>query len=120
METVSWILQIVMAVIFAGTGLLKVTQPPQKLAAAGMGWVEEVETREVRAIGWLELAAAAGLILPSALGIMPWLTTAAAAGVVLLMAGAAKTHASRGEYSRLPVTVVIALMAVVVAITQIV
>jgi uncharacterized membrane protein YphA (DoxX/SURF4 family) len=120
METLSWILQIVMAVVFAGTGLLKVTQSPRKLAAAGMGWVEDVEAREVRAIGWLELAAAAGLILPSALGILPWLTTAAAAGVVLLMAGAAKTHASRGEYSRLPVNVVIALMALVVAITQIV
>jgi uncharacterized membrane protein YphA (DoxX/SURF4 family) len=120
METLSWILQIVMAVVFAGTGLLKVTQSPQKLAAAGMGWVEDVEAQEVRAIGWLELAAAAGLILPSALGILPWLTTAAAAGVVLLMAGAAKTHASRGEYSRLPVNVVIALMAVLVAITQIV
>jgi uncharacterized membrane protein YphA (DoxX/SURF4 family) len=119
METLSWILQIVMAVIFAVTGLLKLTQPTQKLAAAGMGWVEDVGTREVRAVGWLEIAAAVGLVVPAALGILPWLTTAAAVGVVLLMAGAAKTHAGRGEYSRLPVNVVIALMAVVVAITHI-
>jgi uncharacterized membrane protein YphA (DoxX/SURF4 family) len=120
METLSWILQIVMAVIFLATGLLKVTQPTQKLAAAGMGWVEDVDDREVKAIGWLELATAAGLVLPAALGILPWLTTAAAVGAVMLMVGAAKTHASRGEYSRLPVNLVIAAMAVVVAITQIV
>jgi uncharacterized membrane protein YphA (DoxX/SURF4 family) len=120
METLSWILQIVMALIFAATGLAKVTQSPQKLVAAGMGWVDDVETREVRAIGWLEVATAAGLILPEALGILPWLTTAAAFGAVALMIGAAKTHASRGEYSHLPVNVVIVLMAAVVAITQIV
>lgn len=119
METLSWILQIVMAVIFAATGLAKLTQPTQKLAAAGMGWVEDVDARDVRRIGALELAAAAGLILPSALGILPWLTAAAAAGVVLLMIGAAKTHASRGEMNRLPVNGLIAAMAVVVAITQI-
>jgi uncharacterized membrane protein YphA (DoxX/SURF4 family) len=119
-ETLSWILQIVMAVIFAAAGLAKLTQPKQKLAAAaGMEWVEDVDARDVRRIGALELAAAAGLILPSALGILPWLTAAAAAGVVLLMIGAAKTHASRGEMNRLPVNGLIAAMAVVVAITQI-
>jgi uncharacterized membrane protein YphA (DoxX/SURF4 family) len=120
METLSWILQIFMAAVFAATGLMKVVQPAHRLAAAGMDWVEDVDPRSVKAIGALELATAAGLVLPAALGILPGLTTAAAVGAVLLMVGAAKTHADRGEYNRLPVNFLIAAMAVVVAITQIV
>lgn len=51
----------------------------------------------VKALGILELLAAAGLILPAAVGIAPVLVPVTAVCWVLLMVGAMITHGKRGE-----------------------
>lgn len=73
MNTVLWILQIVLAVAFLGAGAMKLTQSRAKLAPR-MGWVEDFSDTGVKAIGALEVLAAIGLVLPAALDIAPVLT----------------------------------------------
>ena len=89
-----WILQIVLAGMFAFAGVLKATQPKEKLLA-NMPWVEDFSPNTVKFIGVMELLAAVGLILPAATGIAPVLTPLAASGLAVLMVLAATTHARR-------------------------
>jgi uncharacterized membrane protein YphA (DoxX/SURF4 family) len=117
METLLWILQIALALVFAVTGVLKLTQSREKLAPK-MSWVAESTDLQVKAIGALEVMAAVGLILPAALGVVPQLTALAAAGVVLLMVGAIRTHGVRHEWDRVPVNVVLVAIALFVAIER--
>ena len=114
METLLWILQIALALLFAATGLVKLTQSRQALAPK-MSWVAESTDAQVKAIGAVEVMAAVGLILPAALGVVPQLTALAASGVVLLMLGAIKTHGDRREWDRLPLNVVLVAIALFVA-----
>ena len=115
METVIWIAQVVLATVFASAGGLKLTQSREKLVSLGQGWVEDVDDRQVKSIGVLEILTAIGLILPAALDIAPTLTAVAAVGAVLLMVGAATTHVRRREFDRLPLNVALGALAVFVA-----
>ena len=117
METVLWILQIVLAGMFAFAGLGKLVQSRAKLAES-QGWVEDFDDRQIKGIGALEVLAAIGLILPAALDVVPILTAFAAAGVVLLMLGAARTHLGRGEGQMLPVNIVLGAIALFIAIER--
>ena len=87
MNVVLWIIAGLLAVAFAGAGLMKLTQPKPKLAAAGMPWTEDFSDGQVKGIGALEVLGALGLILPAALGIAEVLTPIAAVGLALLMVG---------------------------------
>ena len=107
MNLVLWIIASLLAAVFLASGLMKLTQPKEKVAAAGMGWVESFSPGAVRGIGLLEVLAALGLILPAALHIAPVLVPLAALGLVALMVGAAVTHARRGEPPMIAVTVVL-------------
>lgn len=89
MNLVLWIVAGLMAVAFAVGGLSKLLIPKEKIAQLPGGkWVEGVSPGFVKATGVLDLLAAAGLILPAALGVAPVLVPLAAVGVVLLMIGA--------------------------------
>lgn len=114
MNTLLWILQIVLAVAFAFAGIGKLTQPREKLAER-MGWVEDFSQGTVRLIGALELLAAVGLVLPAATGILPWLTPLAALGLVVVMLLAIPVHVRRHELPNVAVNVVLALVAAFVA-----
>ncbi len=113
MNTVLWIVQIVLALLFAMVGIMKVTQPVDRLEAR-MGWVKDVGSGVVRLIGSLELLGAIGLILPAVTGIWPWLTPVAAAGLALTMVGAMITHGRRGEYSNIGFNLVLLALALFV------
>jgi len=110
MNIVLWIVQIVLALAFAIAGIMKVTQPVNRLETR-MGWVKDVGPRGVRLIGSLEILGAIGLILPAITGIWPWLTPLAAAGLALTMVGAMITHGRRGEYSSIGANLVLLLLA---------
>ena len=114
MNTVLWILQIVLAAAFALAGIGKLTQPKEKLQDR-MGWVEDYSQRTIRMIGALEVLAAIGLILPAATGILPWLTPLAALGLVVIMLLAIPVHLRRHETQNVVVNVVLALLAAFVA-----
>jgi uncharacterized membrane protein YphA (DoxX/SURF4 family) len=112
---VLWIIAVVLAVAFAGAGLMKLAQPKEKLAASGMGWTEQFSPGAIKAIGALEVLAAIGLILPALLDIVPVLVPLAALGLVVTMIGAAVTHARRKENPMIGANLVLLILAAVVA-----
>ena len=114
MNIVLWIIAGILAVAFLGAGLMKLTQPKEKLAASGMGWTEQFSPGAIKAIGALEVAAAIGLILPALLDIVPILVPLAALGLVLMMIGAAITHARRKETPMIGANLVLLALAAVV------
>ena len=116
MDTVLWIVQILLAGLFLITGLTKLTQPRLKMAAGPMRWAADTSDRQFRAIGLLEVLGALGLILPSALGIAPGLLPLAAIGLALTMVGAIATHVRYEEVDRVGVPVVVLGLALFVAI----
>src|SRR5437879_6088848 len=78
-----WIVKGVLAVVFLGTGIMKLTAPSEMLAA-------QVPLPElfVRFLGLAETLGAIGLILPALLRIRTGLTPLAACGLVIIMLGA--------------------------------
>ena len=115
MNTVAWVLQIVLAVLFLLHGLLFTVaygaaarrveargRPPSSLPPA---------LRQF--IGVAELAAAFGLTVPPAVHVFPWLAPLAAAGLVLVMMGASIFHARKNEFRALGGTVVLGGLAAV-------
>jgi uncharacterized membrane protein YphA (DoxX/SURF4 family) len=114
MNIALWVVQALLALAFGMTGLMKLTQSREKLAAQ-MGWVNDFAPTTVKLIGALELLGAIGLILPLLSGILPWLTPLAAVGLVLTMLGAMATHLRRGENQMLLPNLVLLLLAAFVA-----
>lgn len=115
MNVVLWIIAGLLALVFLGAGLMKLTQPKERLAGSGMAWTEDFSAGVVKGIGALEVLGAIGLILPAALDIAPLLTPLAALGLAVVMAGAAVTHARRKESPTIVVNLVLLLLAAVVA-----
>ncbi|WP_405959617.1 DoxX family protein [Streptomyces sp. NBC_00024] len=115
MNILLWILAGVLAAIFLAVGLMTVLRPKEKLAAAGMGWVEGVNPVAVKALGALEVLAAVGLTLPALVDIAPILVPLAATGLIALMIGAAITHARQKETPAIMLNLVLLAMAAVVA-----
>jgi hypothetical protein len=91
MRIVLWILQVLLAALFASHGWGYVATPPadmtNSMLAPGFRTF----------IGVAELLAAIGLIVPSATRILPWLTPLAAAGLMIVMVGAAVVNFSEGD-----------------------
>lgn len=95
-NTILWIAQVLLALVFFGAGLSKIMQPKEKLMERTK-YVEDFSDNTIKIIGALEVAAAIGLILPLALGILPILTPLAGVGLVLTMIGAIIVHVRRSE-----------------------
>jgi hypothetical protein len=114
MNTVVWIVQILVALAFAIAGISKLVQSREKLVER-MEWVEDFSTGQLRLIGFVELLGAAGVILPTLTGILPVLTPLAGVGLALTMAGAAFNHLRRREYLDIAINAVLLLMAAFVA-----
>jgi hypothetical protein len=93
-----WIVAGLLAVVFLISSA-KLFVSKEKIASMGAAsrWVEDFSPGALKALGALELLAAAGLILPAALDIAPVLVPLAAAGAVLLFVGAVITRLRRGE-----------------------
>jgi len=115
MNIALWIIAGLLALVFLAGGVVKLIAPRERLAAAGLRFVEDFSPGAVKAIGALEILAAVGLILPAALDIAPVLVPLAAVGVALLMVGAVITHLRRHEAQALVVNVALLVLAVVVA-----
>jgi uncharacterized membrane protein YphA (DoxX/SURF4 family) len=113
-NVVLWIIAGLLAAAFLAAGIMKVTQPKEKLASSGMGWAEDFSAGMVKTIGALEVLAAIGLILPAVLGIAPVLVPLAALGLVLMMVGAVVVHVRRHENQAIPINVVLLILAAVV------
>jgi uncharacterized membrane protein YphA (DoxX/SURF4 family) len=114
-NVVLWVVAGLLAAAFLAAGVMKLTQPRERLAASGLAWTEDFSAGQLRAIGALELAAAIGLVVPAAIDVAPVLVPLAALGLALLMIGAAVVHLRRSEASMLPVNAVFLGLAAVVA-----
>ena len=115
MNIALWIIAGLLAAGSLASGAMKLARPKEKLAASGMGWVEDFSAGAVKSIGILEVLAAVGLILPAALGIAPVLVPLAAVGLATIMVGAAIVTYRRRESTHVLVDVTYLAMAVFVA-----
>jgi uncharacterized membrane protein YphA (DoxX/SURF4 family) len=109
-----WIVQILLAVAFLGAGLMKLTQPKDKIAQL-MAWAADFSPTAIKLIGLVEVLGALGLVLAAVTGIAPVLVPLAAVGLALVMVGAIITHARRGEKQMIGANVVLLLLALFVA-----
>jgi uncharacterized membrane protein YphA (DoxX/SURF4 family) len=114
MDVVAWILQVILALMFGMAGIMKSTQPKEKLAP-NLPWVEDFSATQVKIIGVLEVLAAIGLIVPAVTKILPQLTGWAGVGLALTMVGAIIVHYRRGENSAIIMNVVLLLASAFVA-----
>lgn len=113
MNVFLWIVQAILAALFAMSGLGKVVQPKEKLAGK-YPWMHDVSQETVRFIGVMEVLGAIGLIVPAAAAIAPVLTPIAATGLAVLTVLAAAIHIRRKEPSGVAVTAVLFVLAVFV------
>lgn len=111
MNGVLWVLQVVLAAVFAAHGWLLLSPPAELIDTMN----ETLSTGFRLFLGAAEVLAAVGLTLPGITRIMPWLVPAAAAGVVIVMIGATILHLVRAEWMSTAITVVLLVMAATVA-----
>jgi len=115
MNTLLWVVQVVLAFAFLAHGLLFLF-PPE--AVRKVKKQLPLPAGFMRFIYVAEVLAAFGLILPGLTGILPWLTPLAATGLVPIMGGAVVFHLSRREMAPALVTAVLFALAVLVALTR--
>ena len=114
MNIALWIVQALLAVAYLAAGGMKSTRPIESLSTS-MSWVKVAPVGLVRFIGIAEVLGGLGVVLPLLTGVLPGLTVAAAVGLVVVQIFAAGFHASRGEASRLPMNVILLVLAAFVA-----
>jgi uncharacterized membrane protein YphA (DoxX/SURF4 family) len=114
LNTILWIIQILLAILFTLFGLMLLTTPHEKILEK-VTWAKNFSPRTTKLIGLVELLGAIGLIVPMATGILPWLTPLAAIGLVLNMIGAIVTHLRYREYPNVIFPIILLLLAAFVA-----
>lgn len=115
MNTALWIIQGILAAMFAIAGLMKLIQPIEKLIKSGLSWTERFPVSTVRLIGLLEFLVAIGLVLPLWLNAQPILTPLAAIALTLVMIWAIFHHLKHKEYKAIIFNFVIISLSLFVA-----
>ena len=89
METTIWILKGVIALLFTFTGVNKIFLPKPKLLDKGMKGLTDLDEKQIKSAGLLEVLGAFGLILPALLNIYPILSSISALclGLTMIVAG---------------------------------
>lgn len=105
-----WLAQAVVAALFCMSGVMKLTTPIPELSAM-MPWTGQLPAGFVRFIGLVDLAGGIGILLPALTRIQPRLTVLAALGCVALQILAMSFHAYRGEFSVLPLNVMLLVLS---------
>ena len=110
-----WTAQVLLALVYLAAGGMKLFQPIETLAAAGMAYVTTMPELFIRSVGVLEILGAIGVVLPALTHIRPMLTPAAAVGLSLVQVSAIILHALRGETAMtLPMNLVLLALALFV------
>ena len=111
MNTVLWVLQVLLAAAFVAHGWMLLSPPPEiavKMNESMPRWFQLF-------LGVAEVAAGFGLTLPGLTRILPWLVSWAAAGIMIVMVSATIFHAVRAEWMSAVITLVLLAMATFVA-----
>jgi uncharacterized membrane protein len=114
MNIIVWIIQGILALMFVMAGIMKTTQPKDKLIKS-LPWVNDYSLSTVRFIGISELLGAVGLIVPQFSGILPILTPVAAVGLAVIMVLAAAHHIPKSEYKEVIFNSILFILSAVVA-----
>lgn len=102
MDTGITALHVLLTVFASAAGLLRLATPYAKFVKLpAQSWANDFKPWHVKLIGFLEICAAIGIIVPLLLGSLTLLTPLAAVGLALIMAGAMATHLRRAEYPNL-------------------
>ena len=107
-----WIAQVMLALVFVGTGLFKLVTPIATLAEM-WPWAGEYPNL-LRLTGVFDLLGGIGVVMPTLTGIKPGLARLAALGCAALMVSAIVFHLSRGEGANTPVNFVMLALALFV------
>lgn len=97
-----WVAAGVLAVIFLGSGVLKIAKPRAELYESGQTYVEDFPTWFIKLIGVVEVLAALALVLPP---VLQWrVELVPLAGLVLggLMIGGVAVRIRRSEWFIVP------------------
>jgi uncharacterized membrane protein YphA (DoxX/SURF4 family) len=108
-----WIVQGLLALTFAGTGVWKLATPIPELATM-IPWAGQVSPAFLITTAVVDLAGGLGILLPSLTRILPRLTLLAALGCALLQVCAFVFHASRDELANTPFNVVLVALSLFV------
>ena len=115
MNIALWIGQILLAIVFAGSGSLKISWPKQKLVESGQTGVVFFPLWAIRVIAALELLGVVGILAPWATGIARFLTPLAATGFAALMVGAGISHSKLREPRNVAINTFLFTVSVFVA-----
>lgn len=115
MDLFVWMGQTVLAIIFAVLGPLKL-QYESFITRRGSAWAKDLPKRRVQLIGMLETIGAVALVWPLATQSVPWLSVVAALCLAALMGCASYFHTRHGETQQAGVTVLLGILALLVAI----
>lgn len=116
MNLLLWTLQLSLAAIFTVSGVLKISQPKERLIASGQTGVTPFPVPLIRFTAFCELLGAIGILAPRLLGVAEFLTPAAAWGYAIVMVGAIASHAYLREPRNVAATLAIFVAAVTVAV----
>jgi uncharacterized membrane protein YphA (DoxX/SURF4 family) len=88
MPTTVWVLKALLALIFIFVGINKLTLPKAKLLDKGMKGLINLDEKQIKFAGFLEISGAIGLVLPTLTNIYPVLSGIAAVclGLTMLVA----------------------------------
>ncbi|MFC4377320.1 DoxX family protein [Nocardia halotolerans] len=116
MNLALWICASLLAAVLLLAGLGKLIVRKEKMVTLpNAGWTGHVSVGVYKTLGALEVAGAAGLVLPAVTGIAPVLVPIAAVCTALLMVGAAITHSRLHEPKAVLANLVYLGLAVFVA-----
>ncbi|WP_248926825.1 DoxX family protein [Paenibacillus hamazuiensis] len=95
MNAALWVVQIVLTLLFLMGGVMKIFLYDKTY---GMWpWVRDYPKAFVTFVGYMDLLAGFGLILPQLTGVLPWLTPLAALGASVILTLAVALHMKRNE-----------------------
>jgi uncharacterized membrane protein YphA (DoxX/SURF4 family) len=111
MNSLLWVLQVLLAVVFVAHGWMFLSPPADMVAA-----MDASIPRALRLfIGVAEVLAAIGLTVPGFTRIRPWLVPLSAAGLMIVTICASILHVSRGEVSSAITTAILFALVTFVA-----
>lgn len=103
-----WTLKGIIALLFAFVGTNKLLLPKAKLLDKGMKGLINLDEKQIKTAGLLELLGAMGLVLPTLLNVYPILSGIAALCLGLTMVVAARVN----RQLQLPLTANIVILAI--------
>ncbi len=108
-----WTVQVLLFVLFAGTGIWKLTTPVPALAAK-FPWMGDVSPAFLRLTAVVDLLGGLGVLLPTLTRVRPGLTVLAALGCALFQLCAIIFHVARGEAANTPFNFLLVALSVFV------